>query len=89
MSGPCTYQLTQPQTGLDSERYELYLEITNGPLRWFLLSADISETDGNRTVSLEELHTALVQWMTKQPLEGLCRMIGEAEKFYNQHMVAA
>ena len=89
MSGPCTYQLTQPQTGLDSERYQLYLEITCGPLRWFLLSADISETDGNRTVSQDELHMALVKWMINQPLDSLCFVIGEAEAFYNQRTVAA
>jgi hypothetical protein len=88
MSGPYAYQLTQPQTGLDSERYQLYLEITIGPLRWFLLNADISETDGNRMVSQDELHMALVQWMTEQTLESLCRMIGEAEKFYGQIVAA-
>lgn len=89
MSGPCTYQLTQPQTGLDSERYALYLEITIGPVEWFLLLADISETDGNRTVSPEELHIALVKWMINQPLDSLCFVIGDAETFYNQHTAAS
>jgi hypothetical protein len=37
---------------------------------------------------MDELHMALVQWMTEQTLESLCRMIGEAEKFYGQIVAA-